>query len=176
MRDDASRARRPARPPMSAADADPGRRALLAGAFAWLAAARPSPAVAQAGSIDVISTNPRVIAAQLRQALNLSQQAVRELQQLGPTEPLDAPMRTMNRVYALIRFAHSGMDGARGARKFPDPIEDLQYRKVTDAFNISRRPLDEATSAYPRDEFIQRSIHNMSTTVTLLQQVVALLP
>ena len=152
-----------------------GRRALLAGAGAWLAGLLPAPASAQ-GSIDVISTNPRVIGVQLRQALELSQRALRELQQLGPEEPLDAPMRTMNRAYELIRFAHSGMHDARGGRKFQDPIEDLQYRKVTDAFNISRRPLDEATSAYPRDEFIQRSIRNMSATVALLQQVIPLLP
>jgi hypothetical protein len=136
----------------------------------------PAPLRAQPGSIDLISPNPDVSATQLRQALEFSQKARQHPQRLPPDEPLDGPLRTMNRVYELIRFAQSSMAMARSERKFADPIEDLQYKRVTDAWHISRRPLDESSSAYARDEFIELNIRNMTTTIALLQQVVPLLP
>jgi hypothetical protein len=154
---------------------DRDRRHLITGGLALLGAARPAAARAQA-SLDAISLDPRVQATQLRRALELSQRAVREFQQLGPEQPFDQPLRTMNQVYVLIRAARSGMVDARGAKKFHDPVDDLVIKKVTDAWNMARRPLDDATSAIPRDEYIALSVRHMNATAVHLQTVVPLLP
>jgi hypothetical protein len=82
----------------------------------------------------------------------------------------------MNQVYVLIRAARSGMVDARGAKKFHDPVDDLVIKKVTDAWNMARRPLDDATSAIPRDEYIALSVRHMNATAVHLQTVVPLLP
>jgi hypothetical protein len=85
-------------------------------------------------------------------------------------------MKLLEQCYALIRAARSGMEESRSGKKFADPILDLQFKWTTDAWHFARRPLDNATSAIPRDEYITRCINDVTTALSKIRQVQAFLP
>lgn len=148
-----------------------------AGLLVWLLVGVPAGAAwAQRPLDQTISSNPAIISTQLREAVTAGEAAVERLNSFAADEPSPQTMRLLDRCYAMIRAARSGMEEARSGKKFADPILDLQFKWTTDAWHFSRRPLDNASSAIPREEYITRSINDVTTALQKIRQVQAFLP
>ena len=125
---------------------------------------------------QTISTNPAIISVQLRQAMTAGEAALVRLNSFAADEPSPQTMKLLEQSYALIRAARSGMEESRSGKKYADPILDLQFKWTTDAWHFARRPLDNATSAIPREEYITRCINDVTTALSKIRQVQAFLP
>jgi hypothetical protein len=166
-----------ARPAGGALDVTPARatrRQALIGAVVVLAF-RPPLAVAQA-DIYAVSQNRKTIGIQLRRAIDLGQQSLKALGQLGPDDSLEPVRGTMSNVYVLIRAAREGMELNLQSKKWRDPVDELMFKRVTSAWNLTRGPLDDAFSAMPRQQYIERCIQSMTAAIDLLRQIEPLLP
>lgn len=135
-------------------------------------------------SMLVSSQDTAVIKSQLRLAVTLGRDVLARLL-AAPTDesaPIDpALLRRAGDTYALIRAARHGFelekewnDGKKGI--LPDPIKDLAFRRVDNAWNLSRTTVDFASSAMPRAEYLQRSADDMSRALQQLNQALAILP
>ena len=71
--------------------------------------------------------------------------------------------------YVLIRAARHGMGWQKEAKKFPDPVFDLIYKRVDDAWNLSRTAVDHAGSP-------DRAVRDASQAIRLLDQVLVMMP
>jgi hypothetical protein len=151
------------------------RRQVLLGAVVVLAFRPPAQAVAQA-DISGVSQNPKVIGMQLRRAIGLGQQSLKALSQLRPEDSLEPVRGTMSNVYVLIRAAREGMELNLQGKKARDPVDELVFKRVTAAWNLTRGPLDDMYSAMSRQEYIDRSIRSMTAAVDTLRQIEPLLP
>ncbi len=128
------------------------------------------------GGIEHVSRNPIVIASQLRLAANLGQAAIRRLSELQPDELLDDPIRLAREVYVLIRAAYQGLEANQREKRFGDPLLDYQVSKLKEAWDISRRPVDSAVNSLPRQEYVANSIRDLTSAISIVQQVVELMP
>jgi hypothetical protein len=136
-------------------------------------------------SMLVSSRDTAVIKSQLRLAITLGSDVLARLEG-APTDdsvPIDPVLlRKASDTYALIRAGRSGFelekewnDGKKGI--LPDPIKDLAFRRVDNAWNLSRTPLDFRNSpGMPRAEYLQLSADNLRRAIQLLNQALAILP
>ncbi len=150
-----------------------------------LGAALPVGAQGVPASMLVSSRDTTVVKSQLRLAVTLASDVLARLQ-AAPTDdsaPIDPVLLKRARdTYALIRAGRHGFelekewnDGKKGI--LPDPIKDLAFKRVDDAWNLARTPVDMSSSlGIPRAEYLQRSIDAMSRAIQLLNQALALLP
>jgi len=127
-----------------------------------------------------LSRDSSVIRGQLAHASELGRRVVKELQNTPPNDsvPLDEGMlKSAHDTYALIRAARHGISMAREREKFPDPLKDLAFQRVEVAWNLSRTPVDLATSrGTSRQEYLQRSVHDLSRAIQLVDQALILMP
>jgi hypothetical protein len=151
------------------------RRQMLIGAVVVLAFRPSSRAVAQA-DLYAVSQNRKTIGIQLRRAIDLGQQSLKALAQLGQDDSLEPVRGTMNSVYVLIRAAREGLELNLQGKKLRDPVDDLLLKRVTTAWNLTRGPVDDASSAMPRQQYIDRCIRSMTAAIDVLRQIEPLLP
>ena len=151
------------------------RRQVLLGAVVVLAFRPASRAAAQA-DLYAVSQNRKTIGLQLRRAIDLGQQSLKALGQLGPDDSLEPVRGMMNSVYVLIRAAREGLELNIQGKKLRDPVDEILFKRVTTAWNLTRGPLDDAFSAMPRQQYIDRCIRSMTAAIDLLRQVEPLLP
>jgi len=124
------------------------------------------------------SREPRVIAEQLREAAALGRNVLRDLEALPPDDsiPIDAQLyERARRTYYLIRTARYGLEAARSRQTYQDPMLTLAFKRVDQAWELSRTPVDAAKSL-PRAEYRAVSIRDLNTAVRLVNQALALLP
>ena len=138
------------------------------------------PASMLAASRDTI-----VIKSQLRLAVTFGSDVLARLQ-AAPTDdsvPIDPVLlRKARDTYALIRAGRHGFElerewneGKKGI--LPDPIKDLAFKRVDNAWNLSRTTVDLSSSlGIPRAEYLQRSADDMSRAIQQLNQALAILP
>lgn len=119
---------------------------------------------------------PRLIAAQLEAALAEAKKAMAGYEELGPDDPVEGPLQAITNSYFLLRVALAGMSGIRGQKKYPDPLLDLAYRKVEQAWNRARGPIDSIHTSAPRIQYIEWSRVMIRDVVGLLEQIVAIWP
>ena len=138
------------------------------------------PAAAQKStypdSMLKIVYEPRLISAQLQAALVEAKKAVAGYDALGPDDPIEGPLQAITNSYFLMRVALAGMSGIRGQKKFPDPVLDLAFNKVKQAWDRSRGPIDSIHNSPARMPYIERSREQIRDTVVLLEQGVVIWP
>ena len=122
---------------------------------------------------------------QLRLAVQLSEQVLAGLR-AAPSDdsvPLDPNLlRKARETYALIRAGRHGFEminewneGRKGV--LPDPILDLAFKRVDNAWNLSRTPVDLSSSlGIGRLEYLQRSTQDLARALQLVNQALVLLP
>jgi len=144
----------------------------------WLAA--PLLVTAQPTSLapNVIapSRESSVIRNQLTMARKLEQQALHGIMAIPAdnSTPVDATsLQAARDAYVLIRAARHGLGWQREAKKFPDPILDMVFKRVEDAWNLSRTPVDR--TGYEPVAYAQVSLRDMTQAIRLLDQALALL-
>jgi hypothetical protein len=138
------------------------------------------PAAAQKStypdSMLKIVYEPRLISAQLQAALVEAKKAVAGYDALGPDDPIEGPLQAITNSYFLMRVALAGMSGIRGKKKFPDPVLDLAFNKIKQAWDRARGPIDSIHNSPARMNYIERSREASRDTVVLLEQGVAIWP
>jgi len=88
--------------------------------------------------------------------------------------PVDATsLQAARDGYVLMRAARHGLNWQRDDRKFPHPILDMVFKRVEDAWNLARTPVDR-TGSDPV-VYAQMSIPHMTQAIRLLDQALALL-
>ncbi len=145
--------------------------------FAWA-----GPALAQKvtlpASVLAASNRGSVYTGQLRMASEVGRRALASLE-AAPTDdgtPLDeSVVQPARDTYALIRSARHGMELARETQKIQDPLLDLAFRRVDDAWNLSRTPVDKFSWGMTRQQYLEVSIHDLTRALRLVDQVLILL-
>ena len=92
---------------------------------------------------------------------------------LVTAQPTSLALQAARDAYVLMRAARHGLNWRREARKFPDPILDLVFKRVEDAWNLSRTPVDR--TGYGPVDYAQMSIRDMTQAIRLLDQALTLL-
>jgi hypothetical protein len=122
------------------------------------------------------SRETSVIRNQLTMARKLEQQALQGIMAISAdnSTPVDATsLQAARDAYVLIRAARHGLGWQRDAKKLPDPILDMVFKRVEDAWNLSRTPVDR--TGYEPVAYAQVSLRDMTQAIRLLDQALALL-
>jgi hypothetical protein len=136
----------------------------------------PFLAVAQQSSLppNVIAPSGQnsVIRNQLTLAKKLEQQAIEGFMAAPgdnsvPVDPVS--LQAARDAYILIRAARHGMGWQKEAKKYPDPVFDLIYKRVEEAWNLSRTPADHSDQR-------ERAVQDGTQAIRLLNQVLAMMP
>ncbi len=143
-----------------------------------------SPALAQKSNLPptLNTSNPQsgFIKNQLKISTDLARKTLAGLEAMPADDsiPIDESMLQNARdTYVLIRAARHGMELAKEQSRFPDPVMDLAYKRVTDAWNLARNPVDRSSSAgIPRGQYIQESIQSLNQAVRLINQAMMIMP
>ncbi len=150
-----------------------------------LGAALPVAAQGVPASMLISSQDTAVIKSQLRLAVTIGSDVLERLQAAPDDDsvPIDPTLlRRARDTYALIRAGRHGFqlekewnEGRKGV--LPNPIKDLAFKRVDNAWELSRTVVDLATSAgLPRGEYLQRSADDMRQALQQLHQALAILP
>lgn len=145
----------------------------------WLGWAPPAAAQQSTLPANVVapSKENRVIRNQLTLARKLEQQALDGIT-AGPPDnavPIDpVALQAARDAYVLIRAARHGMGWQKEGKKLPDPLLDLVYQRVDKAWNLSRTPVDRKDMR--RAEYIEVSVRDMTQAISLLDQVLVMMP
>jgi len=143
-----------------------------------------APVAAQKTTIDANtlapSKDPAVVKNQLTLAARFGRRALAGLEATSPDVPMppeDSVLQPARDTYVLIRAALGSLQHAKESRRVPDPLIDLAYKKVSDAWNLSRVPVDRASSAgSSRREYLRQSVRSLRRALDLVDQALVLLP
>ena len=143
-----------------------------------------APVAAQKTTIDANtlapSKDPAVVKNQLTLAARFGRRALAGLEATSPDAPMppeDSVLQPARDTYVLIRAALGSLQHAKESRRVPDPLIDLAYKKVSDAWNLSRVPVDRASSAgSSRREYLRQSVRSLRRALDLVDQALVLLP
>jgi hypothetical protein len=145
------------------------------------------PAPGQSGvpaSVLASSRDPSVIKTQLRLAVQLGGEVLADLR-AAPSDdsvPIDPKLlRKARDTYALIRAGRHGFElikewneGRKGV--LPDPIMDLAFKRVDNAWNLSRTPVDLSSSlGISRQEYLRRATEDLGRALQLVNQALAIM-
>src|SRR2546428_13362017 len=117
-----------------------------------------------------------IIRNQLTMARKLEKQALQGIMAIPGDNSIhidSTSLQAARDAYVLMRAARHGLSWQREARKFPDPVLDLVFTRVTDAWNLSRTPVDR--TGYGPVDYAQMSIKDMTQAIRLLDQALTLL-
>lgn len=142
-----------------------------------------TPALAQKTTLPAsaytASNRSSVYTQQLRMAAEIGRRALTNLEN-APTDngtPLEESMIQPARdTYVLIRAARHSIEMARESQKFPDPVLEIAFKRVDDAWNLSRTPVDKYTWGMERQEYLELAIHDLTAALHLVDQALILLP
>lgn len=163
-----------------------GRRVtvLVVGVALCVFAGRAPVATAQTSTIAPSmfegNQDKRVIASQLRLADQRGRKALAGFQVAShdASVPMDADvMQAARETYGLIRAARHGLELSLGNQKFADPIDQLTFKRLDNAWNLSRYPVDMISwGGIPRDEYLAASVEHLIRALQLVDQALVLLP
>lgn len=130
-------------------------------------------------SAFAVSPQPAVIKQQMRMAAQFGRSVLAGLQAASPDDAVpidDRVQREAQDTYGLIRSARTGMTLQKSAQKFPDPFFDLIYKRVTQAWDLSRVPVDQLSWGNTRQEYLARAIPALTEALRVLDQVLVMMP
>ncbi len=158
-------------------------RTCSAVAILILALGGVAPVAAQKTTLDgnalAPSKNPAVIRTQLTRAAQFGRKALAGLEATSPDAPMppeDSVVQPARDTYVLIRAAVVGLEHAKESQRVPDPVIDLAYKKVFDAWNLSRTPVDRAGWGGSRGDYLALSVRDLRQALRLVDQALVLLP
>jgi hypothetical protein len=125
------------------------------------------------------SREPKQIRRQLSTAQDFGHKALAGLEAapIDDGTPLDAQTVLASRnAYVLIRAAYQGLETLRQKQRIPDPIVDLAFSRLTNAWNLSRTPVEILSWGVTRQEYLERSVRDLRQALRLVDQVLVLLP
>jgi len=128
------------------------------------------------------SQNPGIYKAHLRQAVALTKKNLRDIQALSTEDsnPLSPELiENCRMAYAFIRAARHGMDLARQKQlqkqpSYQDPVFELAFKRVEDAWNLARMPVDGRDMK--RGDYISQATSNLTSAIRLIDQALIILP
>jgi hypothetical protein len=130
-------------------------------------------------SATVVKRDQKWWTSQLRLAREYGRKALIGFQN-APTDegaPIDEAVHQAARdTYVLIRAARYGIEGSVSDDKWHDPLLAITARKVNEAWQLSRYPVDKASSSMARQEYLERAVHDLGQSMRLLDQVLITLP
>ena len=155
---------------------------ILAGALAWpgAVAAQPTklPESVTRATLDV----PTIIN-QLRMAKQFGKTALASFEAMPPddmlvsAESLDqSTVRATRDTYVMIRAAKESIEQRRDRLKYPDPVLELTFKKVFEAWNLARTPVDRLSSSMPRSQYLPLAIRDTKRALQLVDQAMILIP
>ena len=115
---------------------------------------------------------------QLQMAAELGRRVVQGLQAapVDAASPLDNTLlQAASNTYALIRAARESMDARTIYMKYPDPAFDLAHKRVFDAWNLARSPIDLDRNVN-RPRYLSVAIHDLKRALQLVDQALIILP
>lgn len=124
------------------------------------------------------SHQPAVIKHQLQMAAQFGRRVLASLHAASPDDatPIDDYMhREARYTYGFLRSARHGMGLQKSAQKFPDPVLDLTYKRVTRAWDLARIPVDRLC-CLTRQQYLAEAIPAMTESMRLLEQVLVMIP
>lgn len=151
---------------------------ILVGCLVWAPAAQAQKSTVLNGGSE-IRKDRTWWTSQLRQARETAARTLSELQAAPADDsaPVDEMLlQNARNTYILIRAARAGMEIYKSEQRFPDPLLDLMFQNVTEAWTRARTPVDKATWRMPRDEYLSLSIQELSRSLRLLDQTLIILP
>ena len=123
------------------------------------------------------SREPAIYKSQLRDAAALGRRTLKAIEALPNDDsvPIDPKvLNDANSTYVLIRAARHGMELQREYQKFPDPMLELAFKRVDQAWNLARVPIDYR--GLPRHQYIPRATGDLTQALRLLDQALVILP
>lgn len=125
------------------------------------------------------SVDRRVTMDQLRLAARIGRKALAGLRE-SPHDasiPLDQDMiQAARETYGLIRAARHGLEMAIGNQKAPNPIDQMAFKQLTEAWDRSRYPIDRLSWAgIPREQYLTDSVQNLTRALQIVDRVIILL-
>jgi hypothetical protein len=153
---------------------------LTATVVLWLLA--PMSAYAQKTTLpaEMLKTSADMWVAkrQLQMGAELGRRVIQGLE-AAPADastPLDENLiQSARNTYALIRSAKESMEARKIYMKYPDPAFDLAYKRVLDAWNLSRTPVDMEKDVY-RPQYLATSLRDLKRALELVDQALIILP
>ena len=156
----------------------------------WIAAAAvvigilvPSPAGAQKTTLpaETLKATPDLWVAkrQLTMADELGRRMLQNFRaaQANNSIPVDESLvQPARNTYALIRAARESMELRKEYMKYPDPVFELAYKRVAEAWNLSRTPVDKYTWSLERDNYLSISVRDVDRALQLVEQALIILP
>jgi hypothetical protein len=142
-----------------------------------------SPALAQKTTLPVSAYTSvgrsSVYTQQLRMAAEIGRRALANLEN-APTDdgtPLEeSVVQPARDTYVLIRAARHSIELAREGQKYPDPLLEMAFKRVDEAWNLSRTPVDKYSWGMARQQYLEVSVHDLTAALHLVDQVLMLLP
>jgi hypothetical protein len=125
------------------------------------------------------SPESATISRQLRLAQQLGRKALAGLEATSPSDstPIDpGVVQAARETYGLIRSARHGMELSRAGKKFSDPIFDLNFKKVSQAWDLSRIPVDKLSWGVNRQEYLAQAVPALRQALRLVDQVLIVMP
>ena len=144
-----------------------------------LAALLLAPAPGGAQQTTPAYANPKVakVVSQIQTGLELEKKALAAFEAASPADDLTEAHRTATNAYVAIRAARENLHDIKIGKKFPDPVLDLAYEKMTAAWNRSRGPVDHMPPMGSlRAGYLATSIRQMNEVVIWLEQVLLMWP
>jgi hypothetical protein len=124
------------------------------------------------------SADMSVAKRQLQMGADLGRRVIHGLE-TAPADvgtPLDENLiQSARNTYALIRAARESMDARKIYMKYPDPVFDLAYKRVFDAWNLARTPVDMEKNV-DRPRYLATSIRDLKRALELVDQALIILP
>ncbi|MBI1893828.1 MAG: hypothetical protein HYS14_06955 [Candidatus Rokubacteria bacterium] len=156
---------------------------ILAGACVLVAASQIAFAAPPLGGVrDIgggVSTDPVVIAGQVRSAVRLGKFAVGQLAGPDALESFNQTHGVMSEMYAQVRLAVTGMYWAKQYARFPDPLLDYESKRTHEAWVQIRGVVDRhirGDSPVISPGQIPAAIHDLNSAIAILEQVLELMP
>jgi hypothetical protein len=123
------------------------------------------------------SREPAIYKSQLREAVALGRKTLRAIETLPNDDSVPIDPKVLNdarSTYVLVRAARHGMNLQREYLKYPDPMLELAFKRVDQAWDLARVPIDYRT--LPRHQYIPRASGDLTQALRLINQALVILP
>jgi hypothetical protein len=136
-----------------------------------------SPEAALSQNDPPVSPNPAIYKGELQQAVALTRTNLRDIQALPGDDSAPLPPQLIERcrsAYILIRAARYGMEKAHDRQRYSDPVFELAFKRVDDAWTQLRMPVDGRGMV--RNHYISQATANLTSAIRLMDQALMMIP